>query len=260
MGEVDLHFKPRVPVFDACVSLGRKHDRRVKVWTVGDTIGEMDRTGVDRALVYAPHAAAYDSLEGNQILLDDIKVEARLVPQFCCNPTFDNLDSFAAGARDAAVKTIRLFPKLHNYPFREWVVGPWLDWAEEDGIAVWIPVAYETNWHPAVDVDPHELYESIKGRPKVNFVLAEVKYADYPWAMPLLRALPNLSVEISRFVIVDAVGRLMRTVGDRRILFGSRFPESEMGPQLYNLHHNDLSDDSLKLICAGNLERLTGRG
>jgi hypothetical protein len=31
-----------------------------------------------------------------------------------------------------------------------------------------------------------------------------------------------------------------------------------MGNQLYNLHRNDLSDNNLAAICAGNLDRLLG--
>jgi predicted TIM-barrel fold metal-dependent hydrolase len=74
--------------------------------------------------------------------------------------------------------------------------------------------------------------------------------------MSMIRSLPNVSVEISRFVIVDGIGRIIRAVGDQRILFGSRFPDSPMVPQLYSLHRNDLTQTSLSAICSGNLERL----
>ena len=76
--------------------------------------------------------------------------------------------------------------------------------------------------------------------------------------MPLLRSLPNAYIEISRFVSVDGVARLLEAVGGERVLFGSRFPESSMAPQLYNLHLNGLSNEVLAAICAGNLERLLG--
>ena len=258
MGKVDLNFMPNVPVFDANAALGRRHDKRVNVDTVEGTIAEMDRTGVTKALVYAPHGAAYDSTEGNQILLETIGNNDRLVPQFCANPTFDKIDDFSKSVNSANVKTIRIFPPLHNYPFSEWVVGEWLDWAESENIAVWIPVNYETNWHGALDIDPTQLHDTLKNRPNVNVIISEIKYADFPWIMPLIRSLPNISVEISRWVIIDGIQRLINAVGDQRILFGSRFPDSPMSPQLYNLHHNDLSDSSLKDICAGNTERLTG--
>ena len=58
-----------MPVFDADVALGRRHDRRVAVDSVEGTLEEMDRSGVDRAHVYAPHAAGYDSTHGNELLV-----------------------------------------------------------------------------------------------------------------------------------------------------------------------------------------------
>ena len=62
---VDLDFRPEVPAFDANAALGRRHDRRVSKDSAAELLAEMDRAGVQRALVYAPHAAAYDSTEGN---------------------------------------------------------------------------------------------------------------------------------------------------------------------------------------------------
>ena len=41
-----------------------------------------------------------------------------------------------------------------------------------------------------------------------------------------------------------------------RVLFGSRFPDSPMAPQLYNLERSGLEHSALEAICAGNLDRL----
>ena len=258
MGRIDINFRPAVPVFDANVALGRRHDRRVPVDTATGTIEEMDRVGVQRALVFSPHAAAYDAREGNQMLLDLAESQPRLVPQFCCNPTYDDLDSFAREVRTAGVRSIRLLPTLHNYPFEEWILEHWLNWASTERIPIWIPVMYETVLHPGRPIDASQLYHTLKARPDVVVVLSEVFWDNYSWVMPLLGRLKNVYIEISRFFIGDAVGRLMRTVGDQRILYGSRFPDSAMGPQLYNLHHNDLGRESLAAICSGNLDRLLG--
>jgi predicted TIM-barrel fold metal-dependent hydrolase len=113
-------------------------------------------------------------------------------------------------------------------------------------------------WIDAPNVDPAELHAVVKSHPKANFLLAEVHYAHLPWAIPLLKSLPNTYIELSRFVSVDGVNRLLNLIGGKRILFGSRFPESSMAPQVYSLHLNDLSNEDLTAICAGNLERLLG--
>jgi hypothetical protein len=249
MGQVDLNFKPSVPVFDANVALGRRHDRRVRVDTVEGTLGAMGRAGVGRALVYAPHAVAFDGREGNQLLLDTIRGEPSLVPQYVCSPATDDLDSFAAIVMEHGVRSIRMAPRLHAYPFRDWVVNPWLEWLAAEKLPLWMPVD---------QVDPAELYDVARDHPEVKIVLSEVHYSHVTWAMPLLRSLPNVCVEISRFVVARGVSRLVEAIGAERILYGSRFPDGPMAPQLYNLHRSGLSEASLAAICSGNLERLLG--
>ena len=54
MSVAETDFRPFVKVFDANVALGRRHDRRVTIDTARDTLTEMDRVGVQQALVYIP--------------------------------------------------------------------------------------------------------------------------------------------------------------------------------------------------------------
>ena len=262
MGRIDLNFEPAVPVFDANVALGRRHNRRQSVDTAEATIAEMDRTGVHRALVHAPHAAVYDSLQGNGHLLESIAGSPRLVPQFACNPTFDHMEEFAAGLEEHGVRSIRLLPAVHNYPFRDWVVGPWLEWAAAAAIPVWMPVNYgipaRREELDATQLDPEALHDTLRAHPHVRVVLCEAQIRHVPWILPLLRSVPNIYVEISRFVITDGIALLLETVGLERVIYGSRYPDSPMAAQLYSLHQSGLSGDQLRSICAANLERLLG--
>ena len=121
MGQVDLDFKPTVPVFDANVALGRRHDRRVREATVEGTLNAMERAGVGRALAYSPHAASFDSREGNELLLEMVQDHAGLVPQYVCNASFDDPASFANDVKERGVRSVRMFPVLHQYPFQEFL-------------------------------------------------------------------------------------------------------------------------------------------
>lgn len=247
MGQVDLHFKPSFPAFDANISLGRRHDRRVTADTVDETLAVMRRAGVDRAVAYAAHAAAFDARDGNDYLLELVHGEPSLVPQFACSPATDDLDRFAAEISERGITSIRMLPASGSYPFRDWVVGPWLEWLAAERLPLWLP---------APEFEPAQLHDTLKGHPQVNVVLAEVHYSHVPWVLPLLRSLPNLHVEVSRFVIPDGMSKLLAAASHQRVLFGSRFPDSAMAPQLYNLHRCGLSDSVLEAVCAGNLERL----
>ena len=257
MGQVDFEFKPEVPVFDADVALGRRHDRRVAVDGVEGTLAEMDRAGVERAQVYAPHAAGWDSSQGNESLVRTIAGQPRFVPQFAANPAVDDLGDFSAAFRAAGARSVRVVPGLHNYPFRDWVVGPWMEWMAEESIPLWIPASY--SYHGAeVEVDPSEVYDTMATNPGVTAVLAEVHYRHTSWALPLMKALPNLAIEVSRLVSTDGIMKFVGAVGEQRVMYGSRFPDAPMAPNLYYLHRCGLSDQGLADICAGNLDRLLG--
>ena len=247
MGQVDFHFKPIVPVFDAHVMLGRRYDRPVAVDTVDGTLEAMTKAGIDRALVHCPHAADVSPRDGNEMVIEMTAGHPSLVPQFVCNPTFDSLDTFAAQVGELGIRSVRVAPVLHGFPFRDWVLGPWLDWLAAERIPLWIDVT---------QFEQVDLHDTMERHPDVNVVLSEAHHGHTSWVLALLRSLPNLYIEISRFSIADGIARLRDAVGDERILFGSRFPDSSMPPQLYVLHHNDLPTETLRAMCAGNLERL----
>ena len=261
MGEVDLHFKPSVPVFDANVSLGRRHYKRVSVDTVDGTLEAMEKAGIQRAVAYSAHGAYWDPGEGNQLLLDMVQGQPSLIPQLIASP-FDDLDSFAAQVKDNGVRSVRMLPSLYKYAFRDWAVKPWLDWMAAESLPVWLPIDYtvhvDVSYNRATELDPTEVHDTLKAHPDVTAVLCDIKDADYPWALLLLKSLPNLYLELSGFVAPNGITVALDAIGEERIIFGSKFPELELGPQLYNLHRNGLSEGTLKAICSGNLERILG--
>lgn len=255
MGIVDLDFKPSVPVFDANVALGRRHDRRVKVDNPDDLLVEMKKVGVEKALVYSPHATTFDSHIGNGDLMEMVEGHEVLVPQFLCNPVFDEFDEFTAQVDELGVRALRMTPTLHLYPFQNWTVGKWLDWAASQGIPIWLPASTEFLWE-RTDVDPGDVYDVAAAHPDLNLVLTEVHYRHGGWALPLLKSLPNIYIDLSWWYMTDGVATLLESIGEERVLFGSRFPEAPMAPMLYDLHRNGLSEATLAAICSGNLERL----
>ena len=261
MGKVDFDFKPSVPVFDANVSLGRRHDRRVSVDTAEGTLAAMKKAGVERALVYSPQAVYWDPDEGNQILLDMVQGHPGLVPQLIASP-FEDLDTFAAQVKETGVRSVRMLPTVYAFPFRDWAVKPWLDWMTAEQIPVWLPVSYQLRTGPnprtGGSLDPTEIYDTLSAHPDLVAVLSDAVYTDLLWAIMLLKSVPNLYLEMSRFVSTDGLKVALDAIGDERILFGSSFPESSMPPQLYHVHRYGLSEASLRRICSGNLDRILG--
>jgi predicted TIM-barrel fold metal-dependent hydrolase len=111
-------------------------------------------------------------------------------------------------------------------------------------------------WIAADECDPAVVYGTLAAHPGLHLVLCEVHYKHMVWAVPMLKSLPNVNVEISRLVATGGLSSIIEAIGIRRVLYGSRFPDHPMAPQLYHLHRCGLSDASLAAICSGNLERL----
>ena len=62
---MSLSFKSRVPVFDANVGVGHRHDRRSPVDSPDQLLEEMSRHGVGRALVYSVQGEWISPIQGN---------------------------------------------------------------------------------------------------------------------------------------------------------------------------------------------------
>tara|TARA_Y100000588_G_C13716803_1_gene695447 strand:- start:265 stop:642 length:378 start_codon:yes stop_codon:yes gene_type:complete len=123
----------------------------------------------------------------------------------------------------------------------------------------WITESQLTLFVPATEITPNEFHSILKLFPKSKVVLSDVHYGHVSWAIPLLQSLDNLFVEVSKFSIADSIVRLRQTVGDSRILYGSKFPYQPMGPQLYSLHRWGLNETTLANICSNNLSNILGQ-
>ena len=263
MGEVDLHFRPAVPVFDANMALGRRHDRRVLFDSVEDALREMDRAGVERALVYSTVAAS-DPIGGNRRLEAMLEGEPRLVPQLIGSPAWDDLQRFADGMKSGRASSMRMLPALHGYPLRPWAVGEWFEWAAAERVPVWLPVNYASPRRGAVqgyldEFDPSALYDTLSDFPDLNVVLCRGAVpAGAVGAGPVAGAAEPAHGDFQ--IRQHRRGRQAAAASraSRAVLFGSRFPDSPLAAQLYHLHRYGLPESTLWAICGGNLDRLLG--
>lgn len=243
-------FQPEVPVFDGNVCLGR--GRKSKKGTYAgkdDLLDEMDKMGVEKALVHHPDTQG-DITKGNQRLLRRLESLKRLIPQFTVNPVHDLLSETRELVIQAGVKSIRLYPKTHKYPLLQWILDSWIDWVREEGLSLWIPIE---------EVKIRDLYPIGQSFPDVPIVLSDVHYTHYTTAMLLMDKLPNTYMDLSRFDVGDGVRRFVNQFGAGRFLYGSSYPDLAMGPYLYYLHQSVLDEEQLRKICFGNLRSLIGK-
>ena len=245
-----LNFQPRVPVFDANVGVGHRHDRPSPFSEAKELLEEMQRHGVDRAVIYHLQGEAISAIRGNEALPGWAGDAFSL--QWMAGPGDDSLRQLRGFHASERVVSVRLHsPEAGKMPFVDWLYGPLLDWLSAEGIPLWVSLA---------DGSPSEIVNTLQCFSDLNVVLLGAHYTHAPMIRPMLRRLPNAFLELSRFENLGEVEALVAEVGPERLLYGSYFPRYAMGPILFYLHHMEIDDSDLAAICAGNLERLLGGG
>lgn len=245
-----LNFQPRVPVFDANVGVGHRHDRPSPFSTAGGLLEEMGRHGVDRAVIYHVQGESISAIRGNEALLGWEGDAFSL--QWVAGPGEDSLRQLRAFHADGGVQSVRLHsPEEGRVPFVEWLYGELLEWLSAEGIPLWVSLA---------DGSPVEIVDTLRRFPDLRVVLVGAHYVHSVVLRPMLRQLPEAFLELSRFENLAGVESLVGEVGARRLIYGSYYPRYAMGPMLFYLHHLEISGEDLASICAGNLDRLLGEG
>jgi hypothetical protein len=246
-----LTFRPRVPVFDANVRVGDLPGEPAACRDRAALLAEMDRHGVERAVVYHALTEEVSPVEGNRLLEPWLDANDRLSPQWSVLPTAASLAQVQALHGQGRVSSVRLHDtRVAGLPFRPWAYDPLLAWLSAQRIPVWIPL-------PGADAD--ELMMTLQDYPDLVTVLVGAHYVHHLLVRPLLARLPNAHLELSRYEPIGAIEALADEFGAGRLVYGSWYSQYAMGPMLFYLHHTNLSEEELALVCAGNLARIFGR-
>jgi hypothetical protein len=245
---VSLDFKARVPVFDANVGVGHRHDRISPFDSPEELLEELARHGVGRALVYHLQGEAISPIEGNEALGRWARPEFTL--QWTLGPTPDSLRQLRELRAAGQLSSARLScTGSSGIPFSEWLYGEALEWLGDQRVPLWISLA---------DTPAAELMQTLPLFPQLTTVLLGGHYSHALLLRPLLRRLPRAHLELSRYECLGEVEALLGEFGAGRLIYGSFYPRYAMGPMLYYLHHLQCGDAELAALCAGNLERLLG--
>jgi len=247
-----LTFKARVPVFDANVRVGDRHDEPSSCPDRPSLLAELDRHGVERALIYHAQTDEVSPVDGNQALEPWLGADGRLVPQWSVMPTAASLAQVQALHAQGRVTSVRLHDTWSaGLPFRPWAYDRLLTWLCEARIPVWIPLH---------NLPADELITTLQAYPDLVTVCVGAHYVHHLLVRPLLQTIPNTHLELSRYEPIGEVEALCAEFGAQRLLYGSWFSRYAMGPMLFYLHHTQLREEELALVCAGNVERILRGG
>ena len=247
---MSLSFRSPIPVFDANVGVGHRHDRRYPYETREDLLSEMARHGVSRALVYSLQGEYISPTRGNNQLASWTDGCAELVPQYVAGSDRGSISQLSELHQNGLLTCVRLHDTGEcKLPFASWLYGDLLEWLSVNSIPLWISLA---------DTPTAEIVDTLKHYTQLQVVLVGAHYVHSMMIRPMLKALPNAKLELSRYENICGIEKLVKAFGADRLLYGSYFPRYAMGPILFGLHRAAIDENDLKAICSTNLESILG--
>ena len=244
--------------FDCGVSFGRRKLRLPdSFYTKEGLIENMDALGIDRALVSHSVARELDPIAGNQMLMDEIAGNDRLLPLWTVLPhhtgEFPAPDVLVSQMKASNVRAVTMFPSLGEYYFslKDWNCGELYAALEKHQIPLFIAMG---QFDPNFD----GLYELLTNHPNLNLVLTNVTYRIARNIYPLFKLFPRLSIETFGFKPMDGIEEVCERFGAQRLIFGSGMPHASGAAAVAMITYANISQADKERIAHENLDALLG--
>lgn len=254
-------------LLDANAWLGHYPFRAVPGNTPDALLRQMDRHGIDRAVVSSLHSVFYtDAHSGNEELARWVRPHLdRFIPCATLNAAFPGWERDLRQCADEwGMRGLRLFPAHHRYALKS---PPCIDLvraATDRGWHVAIPLRLEDrrqqHWMDATaEVSLRDIADLACACPEANIVVLEaigVETSPFVHDPSLVNA--RVSFEFSRMatVLQRAIPTLLQRLGARRLIFGTGMPLKIPGPAILKLDLLDAPAEVKALLAHGNMERL----
>lgn len=223
------------------------------VATAEELLAEMDRAGIEKALVW--HILQHDAspLVGNQVLAEAIQPHPRLIGCWTVLPNqareFPPPAALLQEMKAARVAALRIFPSAHRFLANEVSMGELFECLAARRVPLLVSLRRGMDWP--------DIYALLSEFPDLVCVICDHGC----WGMdrqfrPLLERYPNVYVDTAQYLLDGGIEALVTDYGARRLFFGSGFPESYFGGMMLALRHARIPEEAKNAIASGNLERI----
>jgi predicted TIM-barrel fold metal-dependent hydrolase len=225
---------------------------------------EMDRVGIDRALVYHSLAWQHTPSIGNAALTAALRSHPRLAPCWGILPTGDDgaPEEVCGALARANVRAVRIWPRDHGYPLTEWACGAMFAALAARRYVLCVDLDQIVTVAGRYDVDPsgwRHLDWLCGGYPDLSIVVTRTGYRALRVLTRLLDRHPRLYIDLSYFATHNGVEALTAEVGPGRIVFGSGQPLVDPAGAVCRLAYAGLAGADRERIAHTNLETALAR-
>lgn len=220
---------------------------------VAALLAEMDRAGLERALVW--HIAQHDVAPqtGNAMLAEAIAPYSRLYGCWTVLPNqaheFPPPSLLFEQMREARVVGLRIFPSSHRYLANAVSMGELFEAMVAARVPLFVSVHRGMAWR--------DVYDLLAEFPELTCVICDHGvWGEDRMFRPLLERYPNVHVDTAQYLLDGGIEALVSDYGASRVLFGSGFPESYFGGMMMAIKHARIPQEAKEMIAFRNLERI----
>lgn len=245
-------------IFDADVKIGESFKRTA--FSAEDYLAEMERFGIDRAVVMAEKPSSYDLAAGNDYIETVIsRYPDRFYGAVRVDPWNEEkaLAELARRCVNPAFRAIYLNPWEENYQINSDIVRPVLDFAAEKKRNVIVEAGYVWVSHVSQIADIAGDY------PGVNFLMANAGQMDLSGysltdVKYFIERTPNLYLGTAGAVAADWLVEIYRSAAPGRVIFETNYPFFEVRLEKCRIDVGFLNEEGKKAVFCGNAEQFFG--
>lgn len=220
--------------------------------TAADLLAEMDRCGVDEALVHSAAIELTSAVTGNPEVADFCATSPRLHPVWCLLPPQTGempLGDLLAGMRARGVRTLSAYPDEHRFLLNGITFGEVFEAMIDRRIPLFVRGGSGGGWARITDL--------LGEFPRLTVIAADFgNWGQDRFIRPLMDRFEGLYIETSTLELDGGIPPLVARYGAGRILFGSGFHRHPMGGASLLVRNLDIDPHAKRAIAHGNLERL----
>lgn len=241
--------------FDCHVCYGFDKENRFPgfVPSLTDLLQEMDRAGVEGAVVSRTEQLTTSPQLGNQLLADDLYGQERFFGLWAIVPVHTGEISgprqILSEMKQSRIIGFQLCPAPLRFLPKVFALREWLDLA----VAHRIPIFVNTEQGCSLEA----LADLLAWYPDLIIVLS---YHDV-WPSdrllrPFISEFPFVHLDITNLFTARSLESLTHLYGAWRLLFGSGFPKAYFGSNMMMIRQADIAVEDKEAIASGNLLRL----
>ena len=222
---------------------------------------EMDRFGIEKALVYHYHL---ERERGNRLARDAARGSARLAACYMLENRVTRFGKDLAGQVDYLVESgfraARVIPDegptAPPLTLRVYDIRPVLERLTAHRVPLLVPADHMTTAAATLTYGFDQIHAICEAFPELPVILLQPRYPAQQPLISLMQQHRNLYATIDLLGLFRQVESMTKLFGARRFLFGSNLPYHDPALGIGMLRYGLLTDSQKAAIAGANLERL----